>query len=899
MPGPQRSPEYLDRFVGRRRELETLRGLVAAAPLVTVLGAPGSGKTRLAEQFVGDHPAAGFAELAGVGDPRLVAGCVLAACGGREPPGRPAATALTELAAGRELLVVLDNCEHVVEAAAGAAHALLAGGPGVRVLATSREPLHLPGEVVWAIPGLGADAPLLFADRAAAHTATRVDAADPLVQRICATLDGLPLAVELAAARMAEVELADLVAQVDARPGTLLRPGRRGRPGGRDLADAIAASVARLAPPEQALLRRLAPLSGFDRRAARALATDLPAPGSGPSPSPDVLANGEAVDRALDCLVERSLVAVRGDDVMPYRLLQAVRDVAERDLAGSAEEADVRRRHATHYADLAAQADALRLTDTGRATLHAAAANFRVALAHAVATDDAKTALTIAGGLGRWSFEAQLFADGRAACAAALGCGDPQEHPALAAAAYWAEGVLGLLEADVPAVVRALTDGAALAESAGSPTVLGRFEIFRAAAFAGVLPEQAAVHGARAAELLADSDDPTDLAYALATLNGAQVNVDAGLEAAADTARRALALCRGADYAYGEGLSLRGLGHALLGLGHPAAALEHMREAERICAETSPFLEAFVLGYRLLADARLGRGAVVRPPALAAYERLAGATPMLVPALALGLGTVDLALGDPASTMAWADVAAASQLISFQAHAELLRAVAASQTGDPARARRAADRVLELAPAPRYPTERAGARVVLGDLALAEEDQETAAAHWRAALELQLASCVTLDALETIERLAAFGTGHDPLAAAAALSFAAAERARRGAVRVPERPDLDEARTAALGALGHRATGARSTGESWDLADAAAAVCAPPPGSSETGWKALTASERQVAELAAEGLSNVQIAGALLMSRSSVKLHLSRTFAKLGVSSRVQLAALAARREAG
>ncbi|MFD5413580.1 AfsR/SARP family transcriptional regulator, partial [Streptomyces nojiriensis] len=205
----------LTSFVGREPELAALRSDLAGLRLVTLTGPGGSGKTRLAEHAAAAHPEAGWiVELARLDQPAAVPGAVLSALGLREsslvtreaptPAAADPTTRLVEHCAHRSLLLVLDNCEHVIGAAAELAERLLTHCPGVRILATSREPLGVPGETVRPVEPLPPDpAHRLFADRGASARPGFSPADDPAaVAEICARLDGLPLAIELAAARL-------------------------------------------------------------------------------------------------------------------------------------------------------------------------------------------------------------------------------------------------------------------------------------------------------------------------------------------------------------------------------------------------------------------------------------------------------------------------------------------------------------------------------------------------------------------------------------------------------------------------------------------------------------------------------------------------------------------------
>ncbi|WP_405424332.1 BTAD domain-containing putative transcriptional regulator [Streptomyces erythrochromogenes] len=361
----------LNSFVGREPELAALHGDLARLRLVTLTGPGGSGKTRLAEHAAAAHPEPGWlVELARLDHPAAVPGAVLSALGlrenslvAREAPAPTAAadptTRLIEHCAHRSLLLVLDNCEHVVEAAAELAERLLTHCPGLRVLATSREPLGVPGETVRPVEPLPPDpAHRLFADRgAAARAGFTVDEDPAAVAEICARLDGLPLAIELAAARLRLLTPRQIADRLDDRFRLLTSGARTVLPRQQTLRAVVDWSWDLLDEAERTVLRRLSVFAGgCDLPAAEAVCGD--GDGGGPGTGPDVA-------DTLGSLVDKSLVLAEpyeghGSPGMRYRMLETIHEyAAERATAHPADARATARRHVAHYLAFAEQAEPL------------------------------------------------------------------------------------------------------------------------------------------------------------------------------------------------------------------------------------------------------------------------------------------------------------------------------------------------------------------------------------------------------------------------------------------------------------------------------------------------------------------------------------------------------------
>jgi predicted ATPase/class 3 adenylate cyclase len=393
---PNNLPRQLTSFVGREDEVARLSALVVDRPLVTLTGVGGVGKTRLAIEVAAETAPAfpdgvWLCELAPVTDPSAVCETLAASLEVRPFPGRALDDLLLDYLAPKRLLIVLDNCEHLLVTVADQANLIVKRCPRVAVLATSREGLALPGEQIVAVPALGlpqtdadrgaiseAEAVRLFCDRAVAANAGFMLTADnsPAVARLCRRLDGIPLAIELAAARVRSLPPEDLVARLDQRFKLLTRGSRASLERHHTLRNAIDWSYDLLSEPERVALRRMSVFAGsFELAAAEAVASDGDVDGS------------DVVD-LLTQLVDKSLL-----DVEPvaggvrYRLLETIRQYAQERLEASGEMAALRGRHLTYYMNLAEKAGPhLRGRDqiAWAAALALETDNFRAALDWAV-----------------------------------------------------------------------------------------------------------------------------------------------------------------------------------------------------------------------------------------------------------------------------------------------------------------------------------------------------------------------------------------------------------------------------------------------------------------------------------------------------------------------------------
>jgi len=339
----------LTSFIGRENETKALADELSRSRLVTIVGVGGVGKTRLATQvaaeLVPDHrDGAWVCELAAAHDADSVAQVVAAVLGVTMQPGTTIGQSIVEFLRAKHMLLVLDNCEHVLDASGQLADALLRACPGIRIISTSREPLALDGEHITALRSLptDTDAVHLFEDRARAvrseFAVAETNAA--AVEEICHRLDGIPLAIELAAARIVAMSPSEIASLLDER-FRLLTGGRRGSlERHQTLRATVEWSYSTLTDDERAVFDRVAVFSGFDATAARAVVSD------------DSLDTWSVLD-AVEGLVRKSLLTPEEqlDGSTRYQMLETLRQYALEQLDERAELDAWRRRYAAYFAD--------------------------------------------------------------------------------------------------------------------------------------------------------------------------------------------------------------------------------------------------------------------------------------------------------------------------------------------------------------------------------------------------------------------------------------------------------------------------------------------------------------------------------------------------------------------
>jgi predicted ATPase/DNA-binding SARP family transcriptional activator len=434
--------ERLSSFVGRTAELEELSETVRSSRLVTLVGPGGVGKTRLAVEAAAavrqqHRDGAWLVEFAGVTEPEGVAPAVAGALGAAAagltgPPSQDSTVELiVRFLAGRSLLVVFDNCEHVIDQTAALAETLVGTVPGLRLIATSREPLGVPGEVLVSVGPLARPAAVeLFADRARAVRPgfTADGPTRPLISDICRRLDGLPLAVELAAARLRSLTLATLAERLDDRFRLLTGGARTALPRQQTLRAVVDWSYDLLFEEERRLFARLSVFAGgCDLDAAEAVCAD------------DQVPAGEILD-VLSRLVDKSLVAAptAGRDAR-FIQLQTLWQYG-RDRLSESGEADVMgARHGAYYRQMAEEAREGLRGATGprwRERLTLNLGNLRAALDWFVARD-ADAALSLASGMAWLWFINSDFVEGARWLGDALDATGPCRPELAATAQVW------------------------------------------------------------------------------------------------------------------------------------------------------------------------------------------------------------------------------------------------------------------------------------------------------------------------------------------------------------------------------------------------------------------------------------------------------------------------------
>ncbi|MBB4749303.1 BTAD domain-containing putative transcriptional regulator [Actinoplanes lobatus] len=573
-------PAEVSSFVGRDGDVRAVRTLAGTHRLVTLTGPGGSGKTRLAVEVGARLPGpVWLAELAPVRDPAELPQAVLTALNLRSPvtlarETTPALARLREAVAAREMLLILDNCEHVIGAAAELADVLLRAAPGLRILATSREPLGIAGERLFPVEPLGlppagagpevagrAPAVRLLLDRAPGLTLTRDDT--PAVVRVCRALDGIPLAIELAAARSRTLPVGVLADRLADRFRLLTGGSRTALPRHRTLRAVVDWSWDLLSEPERRMWRRLALLPGGADVAAveRVCGPDL-----------DPLA----------ALVDKSLLVLGADG--RYRMLETIRGYGLERLDEAGETEDARRAIAGHLLDLAREAEPrLRRAEqlTWMRRLAVEHDNLHAAVRAAIVAADRATAVAFCAALGFYWWLGGHRAEGTALCREAMalpGAAD-QAELALVYAFSAINGIEGLMEfTEVQAAFRNAWGAAAGVDGAHPLLRLLQPLVTLSSADRG----DDLFGGARA---LLDDPDPWLRAVAVMFIAQIRLNFGEDLETAEAELRQALAGFRAVGERWGLGSTLTALADLAAARGDREGAVACQREALALIEE--------------------------------------------------------------------------------------------------------------------------------------------------------------------------------------------------------------------------------------------------------------------------------------------------------------------------
>ncbi len=891
----QRLPAQLTSFIGREGPIAEVRRLLGDNRLVTLTGAGGSGKTRMAIEIAGEFgDAVRYADLAPITDPDLVPVAVVRALGLPDQPGRSTIETVTRSIGDRTMIMVLDNCEHLLDASAELILILLAACPGLTLLTTSREPIGLSGEVTWRVPSLSlADEAIeLFTDRARRvkpdFTAVGEDAAT--LTEICKRLDGMPLAIELAAARVRALSLSEILDSLHDRFRLLTGGARRAVRRQQSLGASVDWSHALLTEPERILFRRVAAfMGGFDLEAAQEVC------GGGALPRHQILDQ-------LTLLVDKSLVvAESASGRTRYRLLETVRQYAMEKLGESGEADAVRDSHRDHYTSMAALFDTPtpegheRLVDRAETEID----NLRAAFAWSLEHNEYETALQLACSLnplwvvrgrtleGLTWFDSSRLSDRGVEVSRAVRARALADNAALRAYADTSSGT-GQAE-EALALARELDDPALLARALISCIITAAWD-----------PEAAMPYIAEAIDVARELDDKWRLSQILAWQSFmACLAGDPIATSAAGEEGLALADAVG-DRFVSRMCRYWGRGPASLQRGEFDLAAAQLRE---ILAEADAeadihhgFCARIGLAHTLVylgqaSEARtLAEEAVEVAVGLGHFVQIWAYAPLALSALASGDLGAAVEAGDAAWRLTMTHPELAKANVTPMAELALVR-------GDLTAAKRLADDDVS-ATYGWHKTKalitRAHVMIAQGDYAQAERDgHETLACACGAE-----AFHFVPDALEVLGEVATAAGSHRE----AARFFGAAESLRRqqgGSVRLaifePEyATSLVEVRNA-MGEQDFDAAWAEGAALSLEEAIAYAQRGHGERKRPSSGWESLTPTELDVVRLVSEGLGNKDIAARLFISHRTVQTHLTHVYSKLSVTSRVQLAQQAAR----
>ncbi|MEJ7765988.1 MAG: tetratricopeptide repeat protein, partial [Acidimicrobiales bacterium] len=897
-------PFPVDSFVGRTRELAVVGKLVGESRLVTITGAAGIGKTRLAVEVASGlsdtfEDGAWMVDLVPVRAGGLIAQSVAAALGVREVAGLELLETLAAYIDGRHMLVVLDNCEHLIDSCVDFADKALGACPRLSLLCTSREPLAIGGERLFALGPLAgagpevsssdwttipAEAATLFLDRAriADPTFALTPERAPAIAEICRQAACIPLAIELAAGRVGSLSLDEIAHRPHEGLAALAGDGRSPVERHHKMQIALDWSHDLLSQAEQALLRRLSVFTG----------------GCSADAAAEVCSGGpveaEAVVDHLASLVSKSLVvaANRGSGIR-YLMFESVRVYAAEHLRAAEEAEAWAERHGRWCIGLAERADA-GLTGPDQLEwlerLDAEVDNIRAALGRVLSERRGEQALRLAGGLVIFWRLRGYWTEGRRWLGGALELG--AEAPvALRAKAMWGAGFLSLMLGESDAR-HLLEESLELAEEQGDPTQVARCLLLLANIAQGDDPSGALVLLQRAVVSARTSNDMWCLGHALGLIGLTQGELG-DVAAARSALVECVSVARKASEVQGLRLGLTVLGDLLIMLDDLREAKEPLEEAlgiARRLEEPSAIASALCsLGGVAMRQRRFKRAEEHFDEALVLARRLS--SPELCCHVLSELSQLAHLIGDLGSARRRFEELIQLAPRTGQSTAFALAGLARVERaeGNVSEASRLYD---QAAAAARAEGARRVLAVVLSeraDLARLEGEGRAASLLQAEALEISHQMSSWLQLGTCLDAMAALATDAARFEAAARL-FAAAENLRKanggGECAHPE--EL---------AIARAALDPQRLGTVWDegrglsVAEAVAYACrrTPAPVGPTARWASLTRVERDVASLVAQRLSNAEVAARLFISPRTVSTHLTHIYTKLDLSSRFDL----------
>lgn len=886
-------PAQLTSFIGRRTHIEEVRALLGEHRLVTITGAGGAGKTRLAVEVAGQSTGEFdggviYVDLAPVSESRVVPITIARTIGLPDQAGRSTTETLLRFFTDRQSLVLLDNCEHLLDACGAIVIELLNGCSRLSILATSREQIGVPGEVTWRIPSLSLadEAVELFTDRARrSRPGFGLKSEDvPHVTEICRRLDGMPLAIELAAARVRSLSIRQINQSLNDRFRLLTGGARTAVRRQQTLRASVDWSYTLLTDSERTLFRRLAVfMGGFELEAAQTVGA-----------SSEV--EGYQILDQLGLLVDKSLVVA--DDAsgeMRYRLLETVRQYALEKLGESGEADAVRSRHRDHYTELAAAlaSDARdghqRLVEWAESEID----NLRAAYAWSCEMGDFAAALTICSSLQRFWLTRGRMLEGRAGFAGIFDDSryrDADVAPAIWIAAVADDSTLATL-LTAPASRHRAEEALTAARELGDPDLIARV-LQGCGGLTLYAPDLAESYNSEAIELLRQTGGWTRLYEIRGSqsfvrlLSGEPVGGRAAAEEGRDLADAngdawGSRICRG-----WRGIALMMQGELSGAAAEFTSLLDEARATEDPANELLALLgNARVLAYQGHAD----QAEAAARAALQASQATGGAVD---DSAYYALAHAALAAGRPVEAREACESAMRCAVPQRQIFTRCLTpmAEAALACGDIAAAHQWAEETLAVAPG----WHRVVALIARAAVAMARNEPQQAERDCHEALSIAAATQGYLHVPQALELLARLlFEGDSPQQAARLFGAASALRQRSGEARWPHyQAEYDRVVAATRNALDDSAFDSAWT-EGADLS-AEEAISYAQRGRGErrrpsTGWESLTRTELDVARLVSHGLTNQDVATRLFISPRTVQTHLTHVYNKLGITSRVQL----------